>query len=131
MKISLILRVASIPPTIRDRNAASKFARYWNDRYKLFGSDKFCESMTLKGALKDDSLALSRGYVQLLPKPDTAGRAICYIDWSSHEPSVGYTEDSMVRLEITSQIFSLPLDILIDFQLSYPYFVMHIPYLII
>ena len=53
--------------------------------------------MTLKGALKDDSLALSRGYVQLLPKTDTAGRAVCYIDWSSHEPSVGYTEDSMVR----------------------------------
>ena len=80
-----------------DRNAAYKFARYWNDRYKLFGSDKFCAPMTLKGALKDDSLALSRGYVQLLPKTDTAGRAVCYIDWSSHEPSVGYTEDSMVR----------------------------------
>ena len=76
--------------------------------------------MTLKGALKDDGLALSRGYVQLLPNTDTAGRAVCYIDWSSHEPSVGYSEDSMVRLEITSQIFSFPLDILIDFQLSYP-----------
>ncbi len=53
--------------------------------------------MTLKGALKDDSLALSRGYVQLLPETDTAGRAVVYIDWSSHEPSVGYSEESMVR----------------------------------
>jgi hypothetical protein len=54
--------------------------------------------MTLKGALKDDELAMSRGYVQLLPETDTAGRAIIYIDWSSHEPCLGYTEESMVRL---------------------------------
>lgn len=72
-------------------------ARYWNERYKLFGPDKYLLPMTLKGALKDDSLALSRGYVQLLPETDTAGRAILYIDWSSHEPSVGYSEESMVR----------------------------------
>ena len=52
--------------------------------------------MTLKGALQDDSLPLSRGYVHLLPETATAGRAVIYIDWSSHEPSVGYSEESMV-----------------------------------
>ncbi len=71
--------------------------RYWNDRYKLFGQDKFCLPLTLKGALKDDSLAFSRGYVQLLPETDTAGRAVLYVDWSCHEPAIGYSEDSMVR----------------------------------
>lgn len=79
-------------------NAARRLVRYWNDRFKLFGPDKFCLPMTLKGALKDDSLALSRGYVQLLPETDTAGRAVVYIDWSSHEPSVGYSEESMHRV---------------------------------
>mmetsp|Transcript_14447 Transcript_14447/g.31336 ORF Transcript_14447/g.31336 Transcript_14447/m.31336 type:complete len:498 (-) Transcript_14447:88-1581(-) len=79
-------------------DAARRLARYWNDRYKLFGPDKFLLPMTLKGALKDDSLALSRGYVQLLPETDTAGRAVVYIDWSSHEPSVGYSEESMHRV---------------------------------
>jgi len=79
-------------------DAAKRLARYWNDRYKLFGPDKLTLPMTLKGALKDDSLALSRGYVQLLPETDTAGRAVVYIDWSSHEPSVGYSEESMHRV---------------------------------
>ncbi|KAL7529173.1 hypothetical protein ACHAXR_002835 [Thalassiosira sp. AJA248-18] len=79
-------------------DAARRLARYWDERYKLFGPDKFCLPMTLKGALKDDSLALSRGYVQLLPETDTAGRAVVYIDWSSHEPSVGYSEESMHRV---------------------------------
>lgn len=79
-------------------DAARRLARYWNDRYQLFGPDKFCLPMTLKGALKDDSLALSRGYVQLLPETDTAGRAVVYIDWSSHEPSVGYSKESMHRV---------------------------------
>lgn len=79
-------------------DAAKRLARYWDDRYKLFGPVKFCLPMSLKGALKDDSLALSRGYVQLLPETDTAGRAVVYIDWSSHEPSVGYSEESMHRV---------------------------------
>ncbi|KAL7539603.1 hypothetical protein ACHAWF_006459 [Thalassiosira exigua] len=78
--------------------AAKRLVRYWKDRYKLFGPDKFCLPMTLKGALKDDSLALSRGYVQLLPETDTSGRAVVYIDWSSHEPTVGYSEESMHRV---------------------------------
>jgi hypothetical protein len=64
--------------------AVQRMVRYWNDRYKLFRTEKFCMPMTLKGALKDDELAMSRGYVQLLPETDTAGRAIIYIDWSSH-----------------------------------------------
>ena len=72
--------------------------RYWNDRFRLFGPDKFVLPLTLKGALKDDALALSRGYVQLLADTDTAGRAVLYLDWSSHEPSIGYSEDSMHRV---------------------------------
>ncbi|KAL9181444.1 hypothetical protein ACHAXT_010249 [Thalassiosira profunda] len=78
--------------------AAKRLVRYWSDRYRLFGPDKFVSPMTLKGAMRDDSLALSRGYVQLLPETDTAGRAVVYIDWSSHEPSVGYSEESMLRV---------------------------------
>jgi len=79
-------------------NAAKKMARYWDHRYKLFGKEKFMLPITLKGALKDDSVALSRGYVQLLPSTDSAGRAVLFIDWSCHEPSLGYTEDSLVRV---------------------------------
>ncbi|KAL7450329.1 hypothetical protein ACHAWC_002272 [Mediolabrus comicus] len=78
--------------------AAKRLVRYWNDRFRLFGPDKFVLPLTLKGALKDDSLALSRGYVQLLADTDTAGRAVLYLDWSSHEPSIGYSEDSMHRV---------------------------------
>ena len=85
-----------LPFLILTQDAARKFVRYWNARYKLFGPDKFCLPMTVRDALKDDSLALSRGYVQLLPESDTVGRAVCYIDWSNHAPSVGYSEDSMV-----------------------------------
>lgn len=78
--------------------AAKRLVRYWSDRYRLFGPNKFVSPMTLKGAMRDDSLALSRGYVQLLPETDTAGRAVIYIDWSSHEPSVGYSEESLVSV---------------------------------
>jgi len=78
--------------------AAKRLVRYWSDRFKLFGPDKFVLPLTLKGALKDDSLALSRGYVQLLADTDTAGRAVLYLDWSSHEPSIGYSEESMHRV---------------------------------
>jgi hypothetical protein len=81
---------------ISTQPAARRIVRYWNDRYKLFGQDKFCLPLTLKGALKDDSLALSRGYVQILPQTDTAGRALIYVDWSCHEPGVGYPAESMV-----------------------------------
>ena len=78
------------------QNAARRIVRYWSERYRLFGQDKFCLPLTLKGALKEDSLALSRGYVQILPQPDTSGRALVYVDWSCHEPSIGYTVESMV-----------------------------------
>ncbi|KAL3784797.1 hypothetical protein HJC23_013837 [Cyclotella cryptica] len=80
------------------REAARRLVRYWNERYRLFGQDKFCLPLTLKGALKDDSLALSRGYVQILPQADTAGRAVIYVDWSCHEPSIGYSVESMHRV---------------------------------
>lgn len=78
--------------------AAKRLVRYWSERFKLFGPDKFVLPLTLKGALKDDSLALSRGYVQLLADSDTAGRAVLYLDWSSHEPSIGYSQESMQRV---------------------------------
>jgi hypothetical protein len=74
----------------------------------LFRPEKFCMPMTIKGALIDDQLAMNRGYVQLLPETDTAGRAIIYIDWSRHEPSLGYTEESMVRLEDFNRPFIFP-----------------------
>jgi hypothetical protein len=78
--------------------AAKRLVRYWSERSKLFGPDKFVLPLTLKGALKDDSLALSRGYVQLLAETDSAGRAVLYLDWSSHEPSIGYSQESMQRV---------------------------------
>mmetsp|Transcript_19931 Transcript_19931/g.41805 ORF Transcript_19931/g.41805 Transcript_19931/m.41805 type:complete len:670 (+) Transcript_19931:211-2220(+) len=78
-------------------DAARRLVRYWNERQKLFG-EKFCLPLTLKSALKDDSLALSRGYVQLLPETDASGRAILYLDWSAHEPKMGYSEESMHRV---------------------------------
>ena len=78
--------------------AAKKMANYWEQRYRLFGPEKFFLPLTLKGALSEDSLALSRGYVQLLPCNDSAGRAVIFMDWSCHEPGVGYDQSSMVRI---------------------------------
>ena len=77
--------------------AAKKMANYWEQRYRLFGPEKFFLPLTLKGALSEDSLALSRGYVQHLPCNDSAGRAVVFMDWSCHEPGVGYDQSSMVR----------------------------------
>jgi hypothetical protein len=79
--------------------------------------------MTLKGALKDDELAMNRGYFQLLPETDTAGRAIIYIDWSNHEPSLGYTEGSMVRLGGCGFCFISPLESILT-SCSLPLFVL-------
>mmetsp|Transcript_23235 Transcript_23235/g.54806 ORF Transcript_23235/g.54806 Transcript_23235/m.54806 type:complete len:496 (-) Transcript_23235:53-1540(-) len=78
--------------------AAKKLANYWEQRYRLFGPEKFFLPLTLKGALSEDSLALSRGYVQLLPCNDSAGRAVIFMDWSCHEPGIGYDQSSMVRV---------------------------------
>jgi len=75
--------------------AAKRYAKYWNMRIDLFG-DKAFEPLTLDKALKDDDVALSTGFAQLLPKKDKTGRSMLWIDPACVDPEK-YTRESMVR----------------------------------
>jgi hypothetical protein len=64
------------------QKAASRLVRYWEERRRLFGSDKFCLPMNLDGAMCDDRVALEAGFVHQLPGVDASGRQIV---WSSFQ----------------------------------------------
>lgn len=75
--------------------AASRFAKYWEGRRKVFGS-KYLERLTLAEALRDDLVALEAGTLCLLPSRDVSGRPIVYSNPSRHTRE-GYTSKSMLR----------------------------------
>lgn len=70
--------------------------RYWEARADLFGPQKMYLPLTQSGALIDDSLALSRGLIQLLPDRDVLGRAMLFYEISRHDCKLGYSDTSMV-----------------------------------
>jgi len=77
--------------------AAIRLLKYWDKRVELFGEDKAFLPLTLDGALKDDMIALSCGYIRLLPNvKDPSGRAVFMVDPALQQPSK-YERVSLVR----------------------------------
>lgn len=84
--------------------AAARFTRYWSKRRELFGTDKFHHSMTLAGALRDDTAALARlaqGVFSVVPKHDAFSRPI--VIYSPHRNArTGFNKESMVSRFVES-----------------------------
>jgi hypothetical protein len=79
------------------QKAAFRLVRYWEERRRLFGSDKFCLPMNLDGAMRDDRVALEAGFIHQLPGVDASGRQIV---WSrfSRETRKGFDAMSTARV---------------------------------
>jgi hypothetical protein len=67
--------------------------RYWESRCEVFGPDKFCLQMKLSEALLGDAVALNAGVFTLLPKRDSSGRHLVYVESKRHT-SAGYDVES-------------------------------------
>lgn len=79
--------------------AADRMISYWEARADLFGNDRMLLPMDKSGALKEeDNVALERGVVQILPQRDTDGHALVFYDPSRHDPKLGYSNESMLRV---------------------------------
>jgi hypothetical protein len=76
--------------------AAERYCRYWDKRVRTFGPVKAFQPLTLHQALKDDTSALSVGFVNVLGTNDPWGRAILFMDPSKQNRDL-YTRESMVR----------------------------------
>ena len=73
-------------------DAARKLVQYWDERLYAFGPDRAFLPMTLAGAMQDEVLGWVQHPIwQLLPRTDTAGRAVLYAqtslrDFAKHTP---------------------------------------------
>jgi hypothetical protein len=56
--------------------AAGRIARYLDWKLSLFGREKLCKPITLDDLQKEDLTILKKGYFQMLPERDGAGRAV-------------------------------------------------------
>jgi len=65
--------------------AAKRIARHWQYKLELFGAEKCFRPMTLSGALSDDIVALSTGFIQLLPDKDEHGRTVLFMAPGHHD----------------------------------------------
>ena len=68
----MFLRAESFDPC----NAASRMVRFFNEKYEMFGADKLTKDITLDDLDPDDIAALERGFFQVLPEKDRAGRKV-------------------------------------------------------
>lgn len=79
--------------------AADRMVAYWEARADLFGEEGMLCAMDKSGALKgEDSVALDQGMLQLLPVKDLNGRGLIFYDPSRHDPKLGYSNESMLRV---------------------------------
>uniref|UniRef100_A0A7S4MWC3 CRAL-TRIO domain-containing protein n=1 Tax=Odontella aurita TaxID=265563 RepID=A0A7S4MWC3_9STRA len=76
--------------------AAVRLVRHWKYKRKLFGPHKCFLPMTLSGAVSDDMVALSDGFVELLPIRDAHGRAVFYFR-ACRLDLMKYSRESMLR----------------------------------
>ena len=77
--------------------AAKRYASYWDKRIEVCGPEKAFLPLTLSGALKDDDVALSIGFVNYLAGfKDPKGRGIIYIE-PGMQDRTKYTRHSMTR----------------------------------
>jgi hypothetical protein len=56
--------------------AAARMIQYFEVKQRLFGENKLCKEITYDDLNDDDRQALRKGYIQVLPERDRAGRAI-------------------------------------------------------
>jgi hypothetical protein len=57
--------------------AASRMVRFFDEKYELFGAEKLTKDIVLADLDPDDIAALERGFYQVLPEKDCAGRKVC------------------------------------------------------
>ena len=77
--------------------AAKRYASYWDKRIEICGPEKAFLPLTLSGALKDDDVALSIGFVNYFGGySDPIGRGIIYIE-PGKQDKTKYTRESMIR----------------------------------
>mmetsp|Transcript_44652 Transcript_44652/g.136197 ORF Transcript_44652/g.136197 Transcript_44652/m.136197 type:complete len:100 (-) Transcript_44652:521-820(-) len=80
--------------------------KYWEERITIFGEDKAFLPLNLSGALRDDEVGLSMGFITLSPERDSSGRAVLIVDQSKLERK-NYTRNMMVRLFVIIDTDSL------------------------
>ena len=68
----MFLRAESFDPS----NAASRIVRFFEEKCALFGAHKLTKDITLDDLDPDDIAALERGFYQVLPGRDCAGRKV-------------------------------------------------------
>lgn len=90
---------------------ALRFSNYWHARRSIFGTEKYLLRMTLNEALRYDIVALEACMLCLLPKQDSSGRQILYMDPSRHTED-DYTSDSLVRNYKRYLVFELLCELL-------------------
>jgi hypothetical protein len=57
--------------------AASRMIRFFDEKYKLFGAEKLTKDIVLADLDPYDIAALEKGFYQVLPEKDSAGRKVC------------------------------------------------------
>jgi hypothetical protein len=78
-------------------NAASRMVRFFDEKYKLFGAEKLTKDIVLADLDPDDIAALEKGFYQVLPEKDCAGRkVVCFFP----KLRVVRTTQNQVRVEM-------------------------------
>jgi hypothetical protein len=68
----MLLRAESFDPY----KAASRMVGFFAEKYELFGADKIAKDIALIDLDPDDISALEKGFSQVLPEKDSAGRKV-------------------------------------------------------
>jgi hypothetical protein len=57
--------------------AASHMVRFFDEKLNIFGAEKLTKDIVLADLDPDDIAALEKGFYQVLPEKDSAGRKVC------------------------------------------------------
>jgi hypothetical protein len=57
--------------------AASRMVKFFYEKYNIFGAEKLTKDIVLADLDPDDIAALEKGFYQVLPEKDSAGRKVC------------------------------------------------------
>ena len=77
--------------------AARRIVAYWDIRFATFGEDRCFLPMTLSGAMQDEVAGMMKySMYQLLPKPDSSGRAVMFLDYGRRDFN-SFTEEQEKR----------------------------------
>ena len=77
--------------------AARRIVAYWDIRFATFGEDRCFLPMTLSGAMQDEVAGMMKySMYQVLPKPDSSGRAVMFLDYGRRDFD-SFTEEQEKR----------------------------------